>query len=190
MDEADEERDRVRVGVRGGGLNSGYKALFSACLQVLPSNREETDRGKRAGEHISLYLFHSFSFCSWPYTLPKSQHRHAHTHTQTKTLSLCLSPSYSVAHTHTHTHTNSKKPCPSLAVRMAAVLPSGRRRGKEGKERQKQRNELGRKSRHGGEKMQWNPPVEKTYHQGCCHSICCSDALSHPCVKACFCQVL
>lgn len=55
MDEGDEERDRelvlefqsraVCVCVEGGGWR-GYKALFSACLQVLPSNREETDRGK------------------------------------------------------------------------------------------------------------------------------------------------
>lgn len=93
MDEADEERDGARVGRQRGGVNSGYKALFSACLQVLPSNREETDRGKRAGEHISLYLLHSFSFGSWPHRLPNSQCRHAHTLmlTHKDALSVCFS---------------------------------------------------------------------------------------------------
>lgn len=104
MDEADEERDReLELELEAGGLNSGYKALFSACLQVLPSNREETDRGKRAGEHISLYLFHSFSFsfCSWPYPLPKSQYRHAHTHKQRHSLCVFLPQTPSLTHTHT-----------------------------------------------------------------------------------------
>lgn len=143
-----EKESQSRSSRRGwGGLNSGYKALFSACLQVLPSNREETDRGKRAGEHISLYLFHSFSFCSWPYPFAKSQHKHAYTRTQTKALSLCLF-SLRLLYTHANTHKKQQKPCPSLAVRMAAVLLSGRRRGKEGKERQKERDEFGRKSRH------------------------------------------
>lgn len=78
-------------------LNSGYKALFSACLQVLPSNREETDRGKRAGEHISLYLPLSLSLSAPGLTLIQSPN--TGTRTQTKTLSLCLPPSHSVTHT-------------------------------------------------------------------------------------------
>lgn len=103
MDEVDEERDReLEVELElGGGGGSGHKALFSACLQVLPGNREETDRGKRAGEHISLYLFHSFSFSSWPYTLPNIPMQ-ARTHSHTNTLCVFF-PSDSVTpHTHTH----------------------------------------------------------------------------------------
>lgn len=141
--EKESESWSYRWGVGVGGLNSGYKALFSACLQVLPSNKEETDRGKRAGEHISLYLLHSFSFCSWPNPLPKSQHRHAHTNKDTLSVSLSLR----LCHTHTHTHTL-QKPCPSLAVRMAAVLLSGRRRGKggQGEAGGEKRNREGKKT--------------------------------------------
>jgi len=45
---------------------------------------------------------------------------------------LCVSPSDSAICTQ-------QKPCSSLAVRMAAVLLSGKRRRKEGKERQEEK---------------------------------------------------
>lgn len=64
---------------QGGGVNKGYKALFSACLQVLPSNREETHRRERAGEHISLYLFLALSLFALGFTLfqnPSAGHTH------------------------------------------------------------------------------------------------------------------
>lgn len=95
MDEVDEERDRVRVGGRGsgwwvdgGGVNSGYKALFSACLQVLPSNREETDRGKSWRAHLplssSFFLFLLLALVS------SKTPTQARTQTKTHSRSLCV----------------------------------------------------------------------------------------------------
>lgn len=50
------EGQRVGAGVRVGGGRNGYKALFSACLQVLPSNRVETDREERACTSSFIHL--------------------------------------------------------------------------------------------------------------------------------------
>lgn len=79
---------RVRAGVRVGGGRSGYKALFSACLQVLPSNSRNRLRGE--SRHIFLYPSHSFS-------LTRSQtSRHTRMCTHRHTLFV------SVFHTNTH----------------------------------------------------------------------------------------
>lgn len=49
----------------GGGVNKELEVLFSACLQVLPSNREETDREL---ESASPFI----SSCSQPCPPPQS----------------------------------------------------------------------------------------------------------------------
>lgn len=155
MDEAGEERDRVSDGVGDGvGCRVAGTRLYlvHACRCCLVTERKQIEG--RELESTSPFIFFTLS----PPGLTLYQNPNTATRTQTKTLSLSLPP----AHTRIQ-----REPRPLLAVRMAAVLLSGRRRVKEDKQRQKAGDELGRKQRQRIE----NAEKDNNIPQGCGHSI-------------------
>ena len=119
MDEVDEERDGVLVGVRDseGGMGRGVAGtklyLVHACRCCLVTKRKQIEA--RELESKSPFIFYSL-FLSPLLALPSSKIRtQARTHQNTFLVSSSL----------TRRKKRGKKCSPSLTVRIAAVLMSG-----------------------------------------------------------------
>lgn len=149
-------------GVAGGWANSGYKALFSACLQVLPSNREETDRGKSWRAHLplssSFFLFLLLALVSSK--TPTQACTHTNKDTQSLSVCTCFSPIDTVTAKALSLISSQDGCCPPV------TKEDEERRARRGRMRELRRN------RQRGKKMQCKTHTH--IHQGCCHSICCS----------------
>lgn len=140
MNEADEERDRELQLEVGCWIAGTRLYLVHACRCCLVTERKQIERRELESTSpfiflaLFLFLLLALAFSKVPTQARARKQRH------TLSLCVCLPPS----HTYINTHSQ-WKPCPLLAVRMAGVLLSGRRWGKEGKEKQKERDAFDRK---------------------------------------------